>query len=111
MKITVQSINGLQELGLDALLRERRLISLEGPITMETAQNFIRQVFYFSQENPEEPVKVLINSPGGEIDAGMVIYDILQDCPISLKLYCIGRAYSMAAVIFANPQKAALAKY
>lgn len=102
MKITVRSAAGIQEFALDSILRERRLISLEGPIDMETAQDFARQVLYFTQENDEEKIKVFINSPGGEIEAGMLIYDIIQSTSTPITIYCLGRAYSMAAVIFAS---------
>ena len=54
-----------------------------------------------SEISDVDEIKVLINSPGGEINAGMLMYDVIQDSKAPIKTYCIGRAYSMAAILLA----------
>ena len=49
----------------------------------------------------DEPIKVIINSPGGIIKSGMLMYDVIQSSPAPIVLYCAGEAYSMAAILFA----------
>ncbi len=44
---------------------------------------------------------VLIDSEGGSINAGMLIYDVIQTSKAPIRTWCIGRAYSMAAVLLA----------
>lgn len=52
-------------------------------------------------EDPDEPIDVLINSPDGEINSVMVMYDVIQASKAPIRMFCIGRAYSMGAVLFA----------
>ena len=54
-----------------------------------------------NEENSSKPIDVLINSPGGEINSGMVMYDVIQASKAPIRMFCIGRAYSMGAVLFA----------
>ena len=99
MQTAMKSVNGIQEISVEALLSEQRIIYIEGTITYELAANFARQILYLSQQDSSQPVKVFISSDGGEIDAGMMIYDIIQSSAAPLELYCLGKAYSMAAVL------------
>lgn len=55
-----------------------------------------------NEEDTDKPIDVLINSPGGEINSGMVIYDVIQASKAPIRMFCIGRAYSMGAVLFAS---------
>lgn len=75
---------------------------LTGEITDETANNFVSELLYLSEKS--EPVDIYINSPGGSVNAGLVIYDALQACvqKVEINLYCVGMAASMAAVILAG---------
>ena len=102
MQTILTDINGTHELSLEALLRGARTIFLTGEINSAMALDFARQMLLFSQDDPSAPVKVFLDSPGGEIDAGLVIYDILQSSPAPIELNCIGHAYSMAAILFAS---------
>ena len=58
---------------------------------------------YLEQES-SEPVTIYINSPGGQVNAGMVIYDAVQGSRIPINMLCTGMAASMAAVILAGGQ-------
>lgn len=84
------------------LLSERNVFVTE-PITSELAVNFVQQLMYLSKET--EPVNVYINSPGGEVTAGLLMYDALQSFKNELNVICIGQAASMAAVLLAAGQK------
>lgn len=50
----------------------------------------------------QKPIDVLINSAGGEINSGLLIYDAIQSSTAPIRTYCIGRAYSMAALLVAS---------
>lgn len=99
MLIPVKSSNGTALVPLEAKLYEQRLVFLEGEITHELANDFVRQVMDLTLADPDKPIKVFVNSPGGLVDAGLMIYDTIQNCKTPIKLYCTGRAYSMAAII------------
>ena len=94
----------MQEINTGAALLGRRKISVFGAITMTSAQEFVHELLCLLDSDRNQPIQVLINSEGGEIDAGMLIYDAIQSCPVPLKLYCMGYAYSMAAVLLASGQ-------
>jgi ATP-dependent Clp protease protease subunit len=56
-------------------------------------------------ENPNEPITILINSPGGSILNGMVLIDVMQACPCTIQTVSLGIAASMGAVILAAGTK------
>ena len=79
-----------------------RKVFLEGKIDNETACDIIRRIMILVYEDDSAPIDLLINSPGGEWCAGLLIYDAIQTSPVPIRLFCFGRAYSMAAILFAS---------
>ena len=102
MNTIVRNRNGLETISIEASLRSKRILFITDEITDQAALEFTKQVFYLLHENAAEPIHLFINSPGGSIDAGMLIYDVLSKTPAPVKMYCIGKAYSMAAVLFSS---------
>ncbi len=102
MYVQERSSHGITLVPLESRLLSERKIFLEGEINSGLALEFIRQLMCLVSEDSQAPIRILINSTGGEINSGMLIYDAIQSCKTPLKLYCLGRAYSMAAVIFAS---------
>lgn len=99
MQTIVKSVNGIQEISVEAALHGNRLLYIAGTIDYEAALAFVRQVMYLTQEDAGQPIKLFISSDGGEIDAGMLIYDVLQANAAPIEVYCLGKAYSMAALL------------
>ena len=58
-----------------------------------------------NQEDDKSPILVFINSPGGEIDNGLLIYDAIVGSKAPVYTFCSGCAYSMGAVLFACGKK------
>ena len=100
-----ESSNGVREISLRTKHFTNRKMFLTGEVTDEMANNFVSQLLYLVEK--EEPVDIYINSPGGSVNAGLVIYDTIQACSekIQINMYCIGMAASMGAVILAGGQK------
>lgn len=86
------------------LLPEGKIFIL-GEITSETACEFVQKVMYLVEEKITKRIKIYIDSPGGEVNAGLVIYDTLRGLNVDYEIYCIGMAASMAAIIFAGGKK------
>jgi ATP-dependent Clp protease protease subunit len=59
-------------------LAEARILQVVGPITDRLARYCATRLLVMEQMNPEKPITVLINSPGGSADSGFAIYDILR---------------------------------
>lgn len=105
MQTAVWNSSGTSAIDIDACLRGKRNILLRGVIDENAAMDFMDQVMYHTVSDEKEPIKVFVSSEGGSIDAGMVIYDIIQTTKLPMNLYCVGMAYSMAAVIMASGKK------
>lgn len=98
-----ETSSGTREIAVDSeLLTERRLF-ITGPITLETALIFVQAMLHLMKSS--EPIYIYISSPGGDVNAGLMMYDIIQGCKNEIYIYCLGQAFSMASVILAGGQK------
>lgn len=102
MQVQVKSAGGITLVPLETRLMAGRKLFLEGEIGPEAACAFVKQVLLLTEEDREAPIDVLINSCGGEINSGMLIYDTIQSSIPPIRTFCVGRAYSMGAVLFAS---------
>ena len=80
------------------LLRDRVVI-IGAPIDSQVANVFIAQLLFLDHEDPDREIKVYINSPGGEVYAGLGMYDTMQMVKADVSTVCMGLAASMAAVL------------
>lgn len=101
MNVLIKSSNGITQVSADSRLLAQRKVFIEGEIDSEAACEFIKKIMILNAEDSNKPIDVLINSPGGEINSGMVMYDVIQASKAPIRMFCIGRAYSMGAVLFA----------
>ena len=102
--IEVESAHGVREVSLDTRHLMNRRIFLNGEINEDTANDFLSQMLYLEQES-NDPITIYINSPGGSVNAGLVIYDCIQAAEVEINLICAGTAASMAAIILAGGQQ------
>lgn len=102
MNVQVKSSNGITLIPMDTRLLADRKIFVEGEINQEKACSFAKQILLLCKEDGSKPIDVLINSPGGEISSGLLMYDCIQSCKTPIRMYCMGIAYSMAALLFAS---------
>ena len=86
------------------LLRDR-IIFIGGGIDDAMANLIVAQLLFLSNEDPDAPIHVYVNSPGGSVSAGLAIFDTMQFVPCSVATYCIGLAASMGAVLLAGGEK------
>lgn len=105
MDTLMRDSRGVNQISIDAALAEKRMIFLSGKIDENTAEDVVKQLMFFSMSNTEMPVKLFITTDGGEINSGMVIYDAIQSSPVPVEVYCVGKAYSMGAVLLACGEK------
>jgi len=68
-----------------SLLLKERIIMLGTPINDQIANLVVAQLLYLAREDSSKPIRMYINSPGGQVYAGMAIYDTMQqvECPVS----------------------------
>jgi ATP-dependent Clp endopeptidase proteolytic subunit ClpP len=80
-----------------SLLLKNRIIFLGTPIDDVVANLIVAQLLYLAQDDPDREIQMYINSPGGQIDAGLAIYDTMHLIQPRVATTCIGMAASMGA--------------
>lgn len=79
---------------------QRREVELIGEVSQESAYALILQLRQLQHEDPKQEVTMYISSPGGEVDAGLALYDVMQAVSYPVKTVCIGICASMGALLF-----------
>ena len=98
--IEVESNSGVREVSLQTRHLMNRKVFLLGEITTEKVNDVLMQLMFLDSEG-DEPVKLYINSPGGEVMAGLLLYDAMKGMHAPVYTYAVGTAASMGAVILA----------
>ena len=80
---------------LDERLLRERIVWLEGEVRDENSNRIAKQLQVLAAEDPEKDITLYINSPGGSITAGLVIYDTMQLIPNNVTTIAMGLAASM----------------
>lgn len=99
-QISRETNAGVTTVNLRSSLLGERKIYIDDEIDSNFANSFMLEYQYLVKEN-EYPIDIYINSPGGEINAGLMMYDIITNSEVEMNLYCTGIAASMAAILFA----------
>lgn len=82
-----------------SLLLKNRIIFLGTPITDQVANVIVAQLLFLSSEDPEAPIQMYINSPGGQVYAGMAIYDTMQMIPNPVSTLAVGVTASFGTIL------------
>ncbi|KAJ1852970.1 hypothetical protein LPJ76_005092 [Coemansia sp. RSA 638] len=100
-----QTSRGERSFDIFSRLLKERIIMLNGPVNDSQSSLIIAQLLFLEAEDPDKPVSMYINSPGGSVTSGMAIYDTMQyvQCPIST--LCTGQACSMGSLLLAAGAK------
>ncbi len=85
---------------LDDMLLDRK-INCVMEINEDTVNSLIMQILYLEKQDPAAEITVYINSPGGSVQDGLALYDVMQAVSCPIRTICIGIAASMASILFA----------
>ena len=105
INVPYRTTNSSAWVPIESWLLPEGKIFLQGDITEEGASEFVQKLLYLKKEKPEEKIKIYVNSRGGEVNAGMLIYDSIKGLENETDIICTGMAASMAAIILAGGQK------
>jgi ATP-dependent Clp protease protease subunit len=86
------------------LLRDH-IIFLGTDIDEVIANIVIAELLYLESEDPDRDISLYINSPGGDTNAGLAIYDTMRFIKPDVATICMGQAASMAAILLAAGAK------
>ncbi|MDB5199601.1 MAG: ATP-dependent Clp protease proteolytic subunit [Chitinophagaceae bacterium] len=84
---------------------EQRKIFLWGPVDDKSAKDITNRLLYLESMEPGKEIKFYINSPGGIITSGMVIYDTMQMITSPVSTICMGMAASMGSILLSGGKK------
>ncbi len=100
-----QTSRGERAFDIYSRLLNERIIFLGTPIDDQIANLMIAQLLHLESEDPDKDISIYINSPGGQVYAGLAIYDTMQFIKPDVQTICVGIAMSMGAVILAGGAK------
>ncbi len=99
-QILEETALGLQRLDIRDEMLAARELELTGPVDAESCANVIRGLLHLQRADAEAPVTLFINSPGGEVQSGLALYDVMCAVSCPVRTVCLGLAASMAALLF-----------
>mmetsp|Transcript_12184 Transcript_12184/g.18697 ORF Transcript_12184/g.18697 Transcript_12184/m.18697 type:complete len:317 (-) Transcript_12184:1073-2023(-) len=86
-------------------LLQNRKIFLIGSIDDRMAKSVVMDLMWLAHEKSDEPITIYIHSSGGLVSAGLAIHDMMSSMPCTVRTVCLGKAYSMAAILLASGTK------
>ncbi|MBP3621562.1 MAG: ATP-dependent Clp protease proteolytic subunit [Lachnospiraceae bacterium] len=102
--VEVSNNSGIRQVELMTKHFMKRRVFLNGQIDSESVHSMLIQLMYLVDDG-DAPINIYINSSGGEVNSGLLLYDFIQSIKCPVNIYCTGIAASMAAVILAGGQK------
>ncbi|MBM3956443.1 MAG: ATP-dependent Clp protease proteolytic subunit [Gemmatimonadetes bacterium] len=82
-----------------SLLLKERIVFLGTPINAQVANLIVAQLLYLAREDPDRDVSLYVNSPGGDVYAGLSIYDTMQHVPCDVSTISVGLCASFGTVL------------
>ena len=100
--VVEQSPRGERAYDIYSRLLKDRVVFLGTGVNDEVANAVIAQLLFLDSEDPEKDIYLYINSPGGEINAGLAIYDTMNHVQADVSTICVGQASSMGALLLST---------
>lgn len=97
--VVEQSARGERSYDLYSRLMKERVIFMTGEVETNMCNILIAQMLFLEAENPEQPIAMYINSPGGSVYDGLGVYDVMQYIKCPVHTYVTGMAASMGSFI------------
>ncbi|MHB0885552.1 MAG: ATP-dependent Clp endopeptidase proteolytic subunit ClpP [Bacillota bacterium] len=97
--VVEQTARGERAYDIYSRLLKDRIIFIGSEIDDNVANLIIAQLLFLDGEDPGKDVMIYINSPGGDVHAGLAIYDTMQYLKSDVNTICVGMAASMGAVL------------
>lgn len=97
-----QTSRGERAFDIYSRLLGHRVVFLGRTIDDEVANLVVAQLLHLESDDPDKPIALYINSPGGSMDSMFAVYDTMQHVRPEVHTTCIGMAASAAALILAG---------
>lgn len=90
---------------MEQLFLKNRSVYLWGPVEDKSARDVVSKLLLLDADKPGKEIKFYINSPGGVVTSGMVIYDTMQMIQSPVSTICMGLAASMGSILLSGGVK------
>ncbi|MEO7924120.1 MAG: ATP-dependent Clp protease proteolytic subunit [Chitinophagaceae bacterium] len=90
---------------LEKYFFEKRSVYLWGVVDDKSAKDVVSKLLLLDADKPGEEIKFYINSPGGVVTSGMVMYDTMQLIKSPVSTICMGLAASMGSILLSGGEK------
>jgi ATP-dependent Clp protease protease subunit len=99
------SETGMFNKKLERYFFEKRAVYLWGVVDDKSAKDIVSKLLLLDADNPGKEIKFYINSPGGVVTSGMVMYDTMQMIKSPVHTICMGLAASMGSILLSGGEK------
>ena len=103
--VVQQTNHGERSYDIYSRLLNERIIFLADEVNDVTASLVTAQLLFLESEDPGKDISLYINSPGGSVSSGMMIYDTMQFIKCDVSTICLGMAASMGAFLLSAGAK------
>ena len=100
--VVEQTSRGERSFDIYSRLLNDRIVFLGTPVTSEIANLIVAQMIHLESDDPDKDIRLYINSPGGDVYAGLAIYDTMRYVRSDVQTICFGMAMSMGAILLAG---------
>lgn len=97
--VVEQEARGERSYDIYSRLLKDRIIMLQGVVEDGMANLVVAQMLFLESQNPDKPINLYINSPGGSVTAGLAIYDTMQFIKCEVQTMVMGQAASMGSFL------------
>jgi ATP-dependent Clp protease protease subunit len=94
-----QTSKGERSYDLFSRLLRDRIVFINGPISTEMSHVIVAQLLFLESENPDKDISIYLNSPGGEVTAGMAILDTMNFVKPDIVTVATGQVCSMGSLL------------
>ncbi|MEI7628357.1 MAG: ATP-dependent Clp protease proteolytic subunit [Bacteroidota bacterium] len=100
-----EPMGGFMMKKMEKLFFEKRAVYLWGVVDDKSARDIVSKLLLLDSDIPGEEIKLYINSPGGVVTSGMVIYDTMKMISSPVSTICMGLAASMGSILLSAGTK------
>ena len=97
--VVEQTARGERAYDIFSRLLKERIVFITGQVHDGMASLITAQLLFLEAENPNKPISMYINSPGGVVTSGLAMYDTMQYIKPEIATVCIGQAASMGSFL------------
>src|SRR6059058_4702205 len=100
--VVEQDARGERSFDIYSRLLRERIVFIGTPIDDQIANLVVAQLIHLESDDPDKDISIYINSPGGQVYAGLAIYDTMQFIKPDVQTICVGIAMSMGSLLLAG---------